>query len=71
MGFDFIELAGNSYEKVENQISENIRLHLTQTKIFLTGGFRHVEPMCRAIQNRDADGIGIGRCSAAVPGNIK
>lgn len=68
LGFDFIELTGGYYEKIEKQVNEYLRPHLKQSKIYLTGGFRQTETMIQAIKNGDADGIGLGRNCTAEPG---
>lgn len=68
MGLDFIELAGNRYEKIKKEVAQNLRSNLKKSQIYLTGGFCKVETMVLAIQNQDADGIGLSRSVTAEPG---
>lgn len=64
MGFDFIELAGGRYDKLEGQLLPELQ----QTKIFLTGGFKQVELMVRVVENGNADAVGLGRAVTGEPG---
>jgi hypothetical protein len=49
------------------EFAEMIRPHLTQTKVFVTGGFRTTAGMVRAVECGACDGVGIGRPLAAEP----
>ncbi|KAI6195761.1 hypothetical protein M3Y94_01025900 [Aphelenchoides besseyi] len=82
LGFDFIELSGGSYEnwqlihKKETtkkreafflECSSALKPVLTKTVLYLTGGFRTVPAMAKAIERKEVDGIGIARPAAAEP----
>ncbi|KAF2150076.1 FMN-linked oxidoreductase [Myriangium duriaei CBS 260.36] len=79
---DFIELSGGTFESLAFhhvkestkareayfiEFAEMIRPHLTQTKVYVTGGFRTAAGMVRALEAEACDGIGIGRPLAAEP----
>jgi 2,4-dienoyl-CoA reductase-like NADH-dependent reductase (Old Yellow Enzyme family) len=76
VGFDFIELSGGTIEKLAFshlsdstmareafflQFAKEIRPQLKKTVVYLTGGFRTVPGMVKAIEDGVTDGIGIGR----------
>uniref|UniRef100_A0A7E4UPX5 Oxidored_FMN domain-containing protein n=1 Tax=Panagrellus redivivus TaxID=6233 RepID=A0A7E4UPX5_PANRE len=76
IGFDFIELSGGTIEKVAFQhlsestisreafffeFSAKIKAVLTTIIVYLTGGFRTVHGMVKAIEQGACDGIGLGR----------
>ncbi|KAE9548669.1 hypothetical protein FO519_008115 [Halicephalobus sp. NKZ332] len=76
IGFDFIELSGGTIEKlVFCHISEStvkreafflefakkIRPAIKNTVVYLTGGFRTVPGMVKAVEEGATDGIGLGR----------
>jgi 2,4-dienoyl-CoA reductase-like NADH-dependent reductase (Old Yellow Enzyme family) len=77
---DFVDLSGGTIEgrafeqKKEStkareayfiEFAETIRPHLPQTKIYVTGGFRTLSGMTRALEANACDGIGISRPLAA------
>jgi tRNA-dihydrouridine synthase len=79
---DFIDLSGGTFEgrAFEHQkestkareayfieFAEMIRPHLSQTKIYVTGGFRTLAGMTRALEANACDGVGIGRPLSAEP----
>ncbi|KAI6195639.1 Oxidored-FMN domain-containing protein [Aphelenchoides besseyi] len=82
LGFDFIELSGGSYENFQLihkkettkrreafflECSSAVKPVLTKTILYLTGGFRTVPAMAKAIERKEVDGIGIARPAAAEP----
>ncbi|KAI6207126.1 Oxidored-FMN domain-containing protein [Aphelenchoides besseyi] len=82
IGFDFFELSGGTYEKMQFwhvkestqrregffiEFAAALRPHIKNAKVFLTGGFRTVPGMVRAIKNSDTDGISLARPAAAEP----
>ncbi|KAI6171683.1 hypothetical protein M3Y98_00889400 [Aphelenchoides besseyi] len=82
IGFDFIELSGGSYENFQLihkkettkrreaffiECSSAVKPVLTKTVLYLTGGFRTVPAMAKAIERKEVDGIGIARPAAAEP----
>ncbi|KAI6243088.1 Oxidored-FMN domain-containing protein [Aphelenchoides fujianensis] len=82
MGFDFIEMSGGSYENFQLihkrestkqreafflECSAAIKPELKRTVLFLTGGFRTLPAMWKALERNEVDGIGIGRPAAAEP----
>jgi 2,4-dienoyl-CoA reductase-like NADH-dependent reductase (Old Yellow Enzyme family) len=81
-GVDIIELSGGTFEsfgffhKKEStkkreaffiEFAERIRPHLTKAKLCVTGGFRSLEGMTRAVQERSTDLIGLARPLTAEP----
>jgi 2,4-dienoyl-CoA reductase-like NADH-dependent reductase (Old Yellow Enzyme family) len=84
-GFDFIELTGGNYEKwvmgpalrdstekresYFGKFAKDMRKELKKTIVYVTGGFRTVPGMVRALEDGDADGFGLGRPTTAEPGN--
>ncbi|KAI6181291.1 Oxidored-FMN domain-containing protein [Aphelenchoides besseyi] len=82
IGFDFFELSGGTYEKMQFwhvkestqrregffiEFAAALRPHIKNAKVFLTGGFRTVPGMVQAIRNGDTDGISLARPAAAEP----
>ncbi|XDG04628.1 hypothetical protein ABKA04_004243 [Annulohypoxylon sp. FPYF3050] len=80
LGFDFVELSGGNHEDIgygsrkestmkrEAYFLEFVRdivPHLSKTKKYLTGGFRTVGAMVKALEI--LDGIGLGRPAAQEP----
>uniref|UniRef100_A0AC34R237 NADH:flavin oxidoreductase/NADH oxidase N-terminal domain-containing protein n=1 Tax=Panagrolaimus sp. JU765 TaxID=591449 RepID=A0AC34R237_9BILA len=76
IGFDFIELSGGTIEKTAFshlsettikreafflEFSKRIKPELKKTIVYLTGGFRTVPGMIKAIEENATDGIGLGR----------
>uniref|UniRef100_A0A914P943 NADH:flavin oxidoreductase/NADH oxidase N-terminal domain-containing protein n=1 Tax=Panagrolaimus davidi TaxID=227884 RepID=A0A914P943_9BILA len=76
VGFDFIELSGGTYEamgfshKKKSTIAreafflefaEKIKLAIKSAVVYLTGGFRTVPGMVKAVECKGTDGIGLGR----------
>ncbi|KAH7698774.1 Protein F17A9.4 [Aphelenchoides avenae] len=81
-GLDFIELSGGTYEHIQFfhakestkkreayflEFAEQIKPKIKKAIMYLTGGFRTVPGMVAAIENGDADGIGLGRPVTAEP----
>lgn len=73
--YDFVELAGgsiefpleaaNSRESLFSQVMTSAKSHVPKIPIFLTGGFRTVAAMEKAISSGNIDGIGLGRPAAS------
>ncbi|KAK5048688.1 hypothetical protein LTR84_005779 [Exophiala bonariae] len=78
--FDFVELSGGTYEdsafehKREStkkreafflEFADSISPSLTKTKIFVTGGFKTIAAMVKALDT--VDGVGLGRPACAEP----
>ncbi|CAJ0933443.1 unnamed protein product, partial [Mesorhabditis belari] len=81
-GFDFVDMCGGTYEKhaFEHQpestkireafflkFTDQIRSALKSTKMYVTGGFRTVKWMVKAIEDGNCDGVGLGRPVTAEP----
>lgn len=82
-GFDFIELSGGSMENMATNFtpkestakreayfvgfSEKIKPRVKRAKVYVTGGFRTVHGMVKAIDNGGTDGIGLARPTTAEP----
>lgn len=75
-GFDFIELSGGTIEKLVFchlsdstvrreafflEFAKKIKPEIKNTVVYLTGGFRTVPGMVKAIEDGSTDGIGLGR----------
>ncbi|CAB3406350.1 unnamed protein product [Caenorhabditis bovis] len=82
VGFDFVELSGGTYEKLvfhherEStrkreafflEFAEKIRPSFKNTVVYLTGGFRTVGAMVKAINENATQVIGLGRPITAEP----
>lgn len=78
--FDFVELSGGTYESIAwvykrestkkreaffLEFADKVVPSLTQTKLYVTGGFKTVAAMADALQT--IDGVGIGRPACAEP----
>uniref|UniRef100_A0A914QBB4 NADH:flavin oxidoreductase/NADH oxidase N-terminal domain-containing protein n=1 Tax=Panagrolaimus davidi TaxID=227884 RepID=A0A914QBB4_9BILA len=76
VGFDFIELSGGTYEEMGFshkkkstiareafflEFAEKIKLAIKSAVVYLTGGFRTVPGMVKAVECKGTDGIGLGR----------
>ncbi|KAI6183014.1 Oxidoreductase, FAD/FMN-binding protein [Aphelenchoides bicaudatus] len=69
---DFIEiLKRTDLEVEETTLESTLRQHIKQTKVYMTGGFKQVEMMAKAVESGYADGIGLGRSVTAEPGLAK
>jgi 2,4-dienoyl-CoA reductase-like NADH-dependent reductase (Old Yellow Enzyme family) len=81
-GVDLIELSGGTFESLHVfnpkestakreaffiEFADRIRPHLTKAKLCVTGGFRSLDGMTRALQERSTDMIGLARPLAAEP----
>uniref|UniRef100_A0AC34F973 NADH:flavin oxidoreductase/NADH oxidase N-terminal domain-containing protein n=1 Tax=Panagrolaimus sp. ES5 TaxID=591445 RepID=A0AC34F973_9BILA len=75
-GLDFIEISGGTYEAMAFkhkrqstlnreafflEYAEKVKAVVKNAKVYVTGGFRTVPGMVKAIENDETDGIGIGR----------
>ncbi|CAJ0954895.1 unnamed protein product, partial [Mesorhabditis belari] len=82
IGYDFVELSGGTYENLQMhhvkestrkreafflEFTDKIRPVFRNTKMFVTGGFRTVEGMVKAVESGACDGIGMGRPIASEP----
>ncbi|CAJ0564761.1 unnamed protein product, partial [Mesorhabditis spiculigera] len=82
LGFDFIELSGGTYEHIEMhhtrdstrareafflEFADKIRPLFSKTKVYVTGGFRTVPGMCKALASDACEGVGIARPAAQEP----
>lgn len=78
--FDFVELSGGTYEDVAFEhkrdstrkreaffleFADAISPSLTKTKVFITGGFKTIAAMVKALDT--VDGVGLGRPACAEP----
>jgi 2,4-dienoyl-CoA reductase-like NADH-dependent reductase (Old Yellow Enzyme family) len=79
---DFIELSGGTYEQLQFhhvkestkkreafflEFAKNIKPKVKSAKVYLTGGFRTLPAMVRAVESNETDGVGLGRPVTAEP----